>query len=48
MASSKEGGALKGLRLLTVDRGPKGFGFHMYTNKVLKVSASGERERSTD
>ena len=45
MASSKEGGALKGLRLLTVDRGPKGFGFHMYTNKVLKVSASGKREK---
>lgn len=33
------GGALKGLRLLTVDRGPQGFGFHMYTNKVLKVNA---------
>ena len=34
---SQEGGALKGLRFITVDRGPKGFGFHMYTNKVLKV-----------
>ena len=34
-----EGGAsaLKGLRLLTVDRGPEGFGFHMYTNRSLKV-----------
>ena len=35
-----EGGAaaLKGLRLLTVNRGPEGYGFHMYTNKSLKVS----------
>ena len=33
-----EGGALRGLRLLTIDRGPEGFGFHMYTNKQLKVS----------
>ena len=41
-ASGTEGGALKGLRLLTVDRGPKGFGFHMYTNKVLKVSVRRE------
>ena len=34
-----EGGAasLKGLRLLTLDRGPEGYGFHMYTNKSLKV-----------
>lgn len=34
-----EGGAasLKGLRLLTMDRGPEGYGFHMYTNKTLKV-----------
>lgn len=34
------GGAtvLKGLRLVTMDRGPEGFGFHMYTNKTLKVS----------
>lgn len=35
----KEGGAasLRGLRLLTMDRGPEGYGFHMYTNKSLKV-----------
>lgn len=33
------GGALRGLRLITVERGPQGFGFHMYTNKVLKVNA---------
>ena len=33
----KGGAALKGLRLLTVDRGPEGFGFHMYTNRALKV-----------
>lgn len=33
------GGALKGLRLLTLERGPQGYGFHMYTNKVLKVNA---------
>ena len=26
-------GQIKGLRLLTMDRGPDGFGFHMYTNK---------------
>lgn len=26
-------GRVKGLRLLTMDRGPEGFGFHMYTNK---------------
>lgn len=34
----EEGGAasLKGLRLLTLDRGPEGYGFHMYTNKSLK------------
>ena len=34
------GAALKGLRLLTIDRGPEGYGFHMYTNKELKVSLS--------
>ena len=34
---SGEGGALKGLRLITIDRGPEGYGFHMYTNKQLKV-----------
>lgn len=36
------GGAasLKGLRLLTMDRGPEGYGFHMYTNKTLKVHHS--------
>ena len=36
-----EGGAstaLKGLRLLTLDRGTEGYGFHMYTNRSLKVS----------
>ena len=27
------GWLIKGLRLLTMDRGPDGFGFHMYTNK---------------
>ena len=34
-AAGKRGGAgqIKGLRLLTMDRGPDGFGFHMYTNK---------------
>ena len=37
--ATQGGGALRGLRLLSVDRGPRGFGFHMYTNKVLKVSA---------
>ena len=26
-------GRVKGLRLLTMDRGPEGFGFHMYTNR---------------
>ena len=32
--SQKGGGAaVKGLRLLTMTRGPDGFGFHMYTNK---------------
>ena len=31
-------GALRGLRLLTIDRGSDGFGFHMYTNRELKVS----------
>ena len=38
-AGAGEGGAasLKGLRLLTMDRGPDGYGFHMYTNKTLKV-----------
>ncbi|CAI8050660.1 Na(+)/H(+) exchange regulatory cofactor NHE-RF1 [Geodia barretti] len=36
MASGKEGGALKGLRLLTINRRTKGFGFHMFTNKALK------------
>ena len=44
MASGKEGGALRGLRLLTVNRGPKGFGFHMYSNKVLKVSQCSGRK----
>ena len=35
---AEEGGAaLKGLRLATMDRGPEGYGFHMYTNKELKV-----------
>ena len=29
--------ALKGLRLLSIDRGADGFGFHMFTNKELKV-----------
>ena len=39
-AMAGEGGAaLKGLRLVTVDRGPEGYGFHMYTNKELKVTA---------
>ena len=38
MAEKEGGGALKGLRQLTMDRGPQGYGFHMYTNKVLKVS----------
>lgn len=40
--AAEEGGAgaaLKGLRLLTIDRGPEGYGFHMYTNKTLKVSS---------
>lgn len=34
----REGGAaaLKGLRLLSLERGPDGFGFHMYTNRQLK------------
>ena len=27
------GAAVKGLRLLTLQKGPDGFGFHMYTNK---------------
>lgn len=38
--NGERGGAtiLKGLRLVTMDRGPEGFGFHMYTNKTLKVS----------
>ena len=38
----EEGGAVTGqmgLRLLTIDRGPKGYGFHMYTNNTLKVSS---------
>jgi len=36
--NGERGGAtiLKGLRLVTMDRGPEGFGFHMYTNKTLK------------
>lgn len=38
MAENEGGGALKGLRQLTMERGPQGYGFHMYTNKVLKVS----------
>ncbi len=33
-----EGGALKGLRLITIKRGPEGYGFHMYTNRKLNVS----------
>lgn len=32
-----DSGALRGLRLLTMDRGSDGFGFHMYTNRELKV-----------
>ena len=28
-----------GLRLLTMDRGPNGFGFHMYTDKKREVSS---------
>ena len=42
------GGAtvLKGLRLVTMDRGPEGFGFHMYTNKTLKVSYPSPLERA--
>lgn len=35
--ANQGGGALRGLRLLTLEKGPRGFGFHMYTNKVLKV-----------
>ncbi len=35
------GAALRGLRLVTMDRGPEGFGFHMYTNKTLKVRDNG-------
>lgn len=37
MMAGEGGAALKGLRLLTLDRGPEGYGFHMYTNKELKV-----------
>ena len=37
MAGEGGAAALKGLRLLTMDRGPEGYGFHMYTNKTLKV-----------
>ena len=43
-----EGGAttaLRGLRLLTFDRGPEGFGFHMYTNRSLKVSLTDTQKR---
>lgn len=36
--ASQGGASLKGLRLLTMDRGPEGYGFHMYTNKELKVT----------
>ena len=36
--TSQGGASLKGLRLLTMDRGPEGYGFHMYTNKELKVT----------
>lgn len=34
-AADSRGGAgrIKGLRLLTIDRAPDGYGFHMYTNK---------------
>ncbi len=34
---AEDGAMLKGLRLLTVARGREGYGFHMYTNKTLKV-----------
>ena len=37
MAGEGGAAALKGLRLLTMDRGPEGYGFHMYTNKELMV-----------
>ena len=34
--------AIRGLRLVTMDRGPEGYGFHMYTNKTLKVNATSQ------
>jgi hypothetical protein len=45
-----EGGAasLKGLRLLTMDRGPEGYGFHMFTNKSLKVLCVSLKKNSID
>lgn len=39
MASTGAGGApaVKGLRLITMSKGPDGYGFHMYTDKKLQV-----------
>ena len=45
MDQETEGGALKGLRLVTLTRGPEGFGFHMYTNRQLKVYCCGHSKR---
>ncbi|KAL5479965.1 hypothetical protein EMCRGX_G023572 [Ephydatia muelleri] len=38
MASTGAGGApaVKGLRLITMSKGPDGYGFHMYTDKKLQ------------